>query len=349
VPLMSEKSTVAERRCTIADVALAACVSVPTVSKVLNNQNGVAKATRERVQQVIVELGYVSSRAARSLRNGQTGVVDLVVLRLDSPYIFEIIAGVEEGLSRAGLRMALTVTHDKLQRERRWLETVIDRATDGAILVLAHGQSDRLDALAQHGVPFVVVDHRGGLGAQVPSVGATNWAGARSATEYLLSLGHRRIALISGPPSYECSHDREEGYRAALQAAGLPVHPAYIRPGEFVYDTGLVETTALLDLPEPPTAVFAGSDLQAMGVYAAARARGLLVPHDLSVVGFDDVPMSATANPPLTTVRQPLADMGLVATSMLLRLLNDEPLDSMGMVLPTSLVYRDSCAPPREG
>lgn len=348
MPLKNGKPTVGERRCTIADVALAARVSVPTVSKVLNNQDGVAKATRERVQRAIADLGYVGNRVARSLRSGQTGLVDLVVLRLDSPYIFEIIAGVEEGLARAGLRMALTVTHDKLQRERRWLETVVDRATDGAILVLAHGQSDRLDALARHEVPFVVVDHRGGLGAHVPTVGATNWAGARSATEYLLSLGHRRIALIGGPPSYQCSQEREEGYRAALQAAGLSVDQVYVRPGEFMYDTGLVQTSALLDLPEPPTAVFAGSDLQAMGVYAAARARGLSVPHDLSVVGFDDVPMSATANPPLTTVRQPLAEMGLVATSMLLRLVNGEPLDSMGMVLPTSLICRESCASPRE-
>ncbi len=341
---MDEKAVAAERRYTIVDVATAARVSIPTVSKVLNNQNGVAKATRERVQRAIVELGYVSSRAARSLRSGQTGVVDLVVLRLDSPYIFEIIDGVEDGLARAGLRMALTVTHDKLQRERRWLETVVDRATDGAILVLAHGESSRLDSLARRGVPFVVIDHRGGLGATVPSVGATNWTGARAATEHLLGLGHRRIAMISGPPSYQCSREREEGYKAALQAAGVDVVPQYARPGGFVYESGSVEGAALLDLPDPPTAIFAGSDLQAMGVYAAARSRGLTVPRDLSVVGFDDVPMSAIANPPLTTVRQPLADMGRTATSMLVRLLNGEALDSTGVVLPTTLIRRESCA-----
>ncbi len=341
---MGEKSVTVARRRTIADVALAARVSIPTVSKVLNDQDGVAKTTRERVHRTIVELGYVSSRAARSLRRGQTGVVDLVVLRLDSPYIFEIIVGVEDGLSRAGLSMALTVTHDKLQRERRWLETVIDRAADGAILVLAHGESDRLATLVRHSVPFVVIDHRGGLGARVPSVGATNWAGARAATEYLLSLGHRRIAMISGPPSYECSREREEGYKAALHAARLPVAPAYIRPGGFVYETGFAQASALLDQPDPPTAIFAGSDLQAMGVYGALRVRGLSVPRDLSVVGFDDVPMSAISTPPLTTIRQPLADMGRMATSMLVRLINDESLDSMGVVLPTTLIPRESCA-----
>src|SRR5581483_11085974 len=186
--------------------------------------------------------------------------------------------------------------------------------------------------------PFVVVDHRGELGADIPSVGATNWFGARTAIEYLLLLGHRRIAMITGPSTHGCSVDRVAGYRFALEKAGLPVNPAFIRPGAFRHEAGYEQTCALLDLPEPPTAIFAGCDGQAMGVYSALRARGLDIPRDVSVVGFDDIPLSSIVTPTLTTVRQPLVEMGRVATNMLLRLIAGEPLDSMRVELTTNLV-----------
>ncbi|MBX5459219.1 MAG: LacI family DNA-binding transcriptional regulator [Thermogemmatispora sp.] len=334
------------RRSTIAEIAARAGVSIPTVSRVLNNRPDVAPATRERVERVIREAGYVRSRVANALRRGSSGIIDLVVPDLDSPYYFEIIRGVEEVLERTELRMALSTTHDESRRERQWLRQVIEGATDGAILVLAQGQSDRLDELRRHRIPFVVVDHRGELGPDVPSVGATNWAGGRAATEYLLSLGHRRIAIIAGWPNLRCSQDRIAGYRAALEEAGLPIEPELIRPGEFRQQTGYDQTCALLALPQPPTAIFAGSDLQAMGVYAALRAHGLRVPDDVSVVGFDDVPIATMVSPTLTTIRQPLAEMGRMATTMLLRLIAGEPLDSMRIELATSLVVRESCAPP---
>ena len=174
-----------------------------------------------------------------------------------------------------------------------------------------------------------------------------NWLGGRLATEHLLALGHRRIAIISGDASLRCSRDRIAGYRAALEDAGVAVDAELIRPGAFIQQTGYEQTCALLDLAEPPTAIFAGSDTQAMGVYAALRARGLSLPGDMSVVGFDDVPLASIVTPALTTVRQPLAEMGRVATTMLLRLIAEEPLDSRRVELTTTLIVRESTAPVR--
>jgi LacI family transcriptional regulator len=244
------------------------------------------------------------------------------------------------------LRLALSFTQDQAFGERQWLEKIADRATEGAILVLAHGQSSRLDKLRQRGISFVVVDHRGELGPDVPSVGATNWAGGRVAVEYLLSLGHRRIAMIAGPASLRCSLDRIAGYRAALEAAGIPIDPELIRPGDFRLQSGYIQTSALLALPDPPTAIFAGNDLQAMGVYKALYLRNIHVPESMSVIGFDDIPFTTIVSPSLTSVRQPLFEMGRVATSMLLHLIAGEPLDSCRVLLPTTLITRESCASP---
>lgn len=333
------------KRSTIAQIAAKAGVSIPTVSRVLNNRPDVAPETRKRVEQAIEESGFIRSRVKNALRRESSGIIDMIVPDFDAPYSVEIVRGVEAVLERTELRLALSFTHDTIQLEKRWLAKVMDGTTDGAILVLARGQSERLNELQRHRIPFVVVDHRGELGADVPSVGATNWSGGRAATEYLISLGHRRIAVIGGPTALRCSVDRIAGYRAALEEAGILVDPDLIRPGTFMQQTGYEQTCALLDLPEPPTAIFAGCDGQAMGVYSALRARGISIPDAMSVIGFDDVPMASIVTPALTTVRQPLIEMGKVATTMLLHLIAEEPLDSMRIELATSLIMRESCAP----
>ncbi|MBO0792942.1 MAG: LacI family DNA-binding transcriptional regulator, partial [Ktedonobacteraceae bacterium] len=325
----------ASKRSTIAEIAAKAGVSIPTVSRVLNNRPDVAPGTRKRVEQVIAECGFIHSRVKNALGKESSGIIDILMPDLTNAYSVEIVRGVEKILERTELRLALSVTHDSSQLEQRWLAKVLDGATDGAILVLAHGQSQDLDTLRRHKIPFVAVDHRGELGADVPSVGATNWLGGRTAVEHLISLGHRRIAVISGDATLRCNRDRIAGYRAALEDAGIPVDPALIRPGGFAQQTGYEQTCALLDLPEPPTAIFAGSDMQAMGVYSALQARGLSVPDSMSVVGFDDIPIASIVVPALTTVRQPLVEMGRVATTMLLRLIAEEPLDSMRVELTT--------------
>ena len=334
-------------RGTISEIAARAGVSIPTVSRVLNGRPDVAPATRARIEQILKESGYVHSKAARGLRKGSSGIIDLLVPGLDNPYVTEIIRGVEEALRRTGLRLALSFTQDLPLGERQWLDKIADRATDGAILVLARGQSSRLDELRRRGIPFIFVDYHGELGPDVPSVGTTNWAGGRMAVEYLLSLGHRRIAIIAGPASLRCSLDRIAGYRAALEAAGIPIDPELIRPGDFRLQSGYTQTSALLALPHPPTAIFTGNDLQAMGVFKALYLRNIHVPERMSVIGFDDIPLTTIVSPSLTSVRQPLFDMGRVATSMLIRLIAGEPLDSLRVELATTLITRESCAPPQ--
>jgi LacI family transcriptional regulator len=330
----------------MAEIAAQAGVSIPTVSRVLKGRPDVAPATRACIEQIIRESGYIRSSAAKGLRKGSSGVIDLLVPNIDNQYVTEIVRGVEEALERTGLRLALSFTDDQSLGERQWLAKLTDRATDGAILVLAHGQSSNLDELGGRRIPFVVVDHRGELGPDVPSVGATNWAGGRVAVEYLLSLGHRRIAMIAGPPSFRCSLDRMAGYRAALEAAGIPIDPELIRPGDFRLQSGYTQTSALLALPDPPTAIFAGNDMQAMGVYKVLYLRNIHVPERMSVIGFDDIPFTTIVSPSLSSVRQPLFDMGRVATTMLLRLVAGEALDSCRVELPTTLITRESCAPP---
>ncbi|GAC1366901.1 MAG: LacI family DNA-binding transcriptional regulator [Ktedonobacteraceae bacterium] len=330
---------------TIASIAATAGVSIPTVSRVLHNRPDVAPETRRRVERIIEESGFVRKRSKNGAQK-KSRIIDVLIPGIDSLYSLEIVRGVEEALERTESRLALSATHDSFQMEQRWLAKVLNgAATDGAILVLAHGPQQYFDTLRRNKIPFVVVDQRGELGPDVPSVGATNWFGGRTATEYLISLGHRRIAVITGPPNLRACQDRLAGYRAALESASIPGDPILIRSGAFVQQGGYEQACALLDLPEPPTAIFAGNDVQAMGVYSALRARGLSVPEDMSVIGFDDVAIASIVTPALTTVRQPLIEMGRVATTMLLRLISEEPLDSMRVELTTTLSIRDSCAP----
>jgi LacI family transcriptional regulator len=195
-------------------------------------------------------------------------------------------------------------------------------------------------------MPVVVIDPLNQPSARVTSVGSTNFAGGLAATHHLLDLGHRRIAYLGGPVTAACNQARMHGYRGAMEAEGAPVPDGYVRTGRFSYEHGIAGGDAVLDLPEPPTAVFAGSDETALGVIETARARGLRIPEDLSVVGFDDTPVARLAAPPLTTVRQPLREMGAVAVRTALRLAAGERPYSHHVELATELVVRRSTAPP---
>jgi DNA-binding LacI/PurR family transcriptional regulator len=331
----------------LAEVAAAAGVSVPTVSKVLNQRPDVAPATRTRVERALDEHGYVVRRAGRILRTGKSGQIDFVVQSLNSDYAAEILRGVEEALSPTAVRAVLATTHDHRQRERLWRQRLADGSTDGAVVVLADRQSPPVQELRRRDIPFVVVDRLGELGPDDLSVSATNWAGGRAAAQHLLTLGHRRIAALLGPPDSPATRDRLAGYRTALEAAGVPVDPALVRYGDWRAAPARETMGDLLALANPPTAVFAGNDEQCLGIYRALYERGLRVPDALSVVGFDDLPLASLLAPPLTTVRQPLREMGRVATKLLLRLIAGEPVERVRVELATPLVRRGSSAPPR--
>jgi DNA-binding LacI/PurR family transcriptional regulator len=329
-------------RVTIADIAASAGVSVPTVSKVLNNRPDVSPQTRLRIEALLAEHDYSRSGGRRARRGT---LIDLVFTAL-SPWSLEIIRGAEQAARAARSRIAVEVAAEPADRER-WLDAIAGGQTQGLILVLTELSAAHRKRLADQHVPVVIVDPVGEPDPRIPSIGAANWAGGLAATDHLVELGHRRIGKITGRPSLLCSQARLDGYRAALERAGIPVDPALIHTGDFHYQSALEAATAMLRLPDPPTAIFTGSDEQALGVYEAARRQHLRVPDDLSVVGFDDVPLSGWASPPLTTVRQPLAEMAAMATKTVLSMMEDEsyPVNNR-LEVATSLVVRASTAPP---
>lgn len=328
-------TTAPDARATLATIAAAAGVSLPTVSKVINGKADVAAATRARVQLLLAEHNYLP---VGSRRPGNELLIDLVFTALDSPWAVEILRGVSE----SGLEIVVSAMAGGPKGP--WVQKLVQSGRRGAILVSsAMTPSDRR-IIERARLPLVVIDPVDMPGPDVPSVGATNWAGGVAATQHLLALGHKRIAMIGGPSSYLCSRARIDGYRAALEQAGIALDPALIRYGDFHHEGGYRQAQALLELKNRPTAVFAGSDEQALGTIEAARVAGLAVPSDLSVIGFDDLPVARWSSPPLTTIRQPLADMGRVAGRMLRQLMDNEPLESQRVELATQLVSRASTA-----
>ncbi|WP_026874304.1 LacI family DNA-binding transcriptional regulator [Jiangella gansuensis] len=327
-------------RVTIADIAREAGVSEATVSKVLNGRHEVAPATRSRVQGLLEARGY--ERRGMRLERPAAGLVDLVTSELNTPWAMEVLQGAEQEARRAGAAVVVTATEGR--DDDSWLERVTARRTDGVLLALSPLAPAAARRLTAAGTPFVLVDPVGGFDPSVPTIGVTNWAGGLAATEHLIGLGHRRVSVITGPPDLVCSQQRLDGYRAALGRAGIAVDDTLIRYGDFRADGGAREVAALLDLPEPPTAVFAGSDLQATGVYAEAHRRGLRIPDQLSVVGFDDVALCEWVSPALTTVRQPLTEMARIA----IRTVLDRPGTGqpLRIELATTLVTRESTAAP---
>jgi LacI family transcriptional regulator len=330
-----------QRRTTLAAIAAEAGVSLPTVSKVVNGRRDVAPATRALVERLLDEHHYTRSGSRRSRRSG---LVDLVFNDLDSPWAVEILRGVEEWGSAHETGVAVSAVRHGNARPASWTSALASHDTDGVILVLAGIASGQLEQLRDASIPLVVIDPVNPPPPDVPSVGATNWAGGLAATEHLLELGHRRIGAIAGPGDYLCSRARTDGYRSALERAGIGFDPALVRNGDFRHEGGFTCGGELLDLADPPSAVFAGSDQQAFGLYEAARQRNLRVPQDLSVVGFDDLPVARWVSPPLTTVRQPLAEMGRAAAQMLDDLIDGVPLHTSRVELSTELIVRESTA-----
>jgi LacI family transcriptional regulator, xylobiose transport system transcriptional regulator len=329
---------------TVADIARLAGVSAPTVSRVLNGKAGVALETRQRVEAVIRRQGYRRSDAAVP-----AAILELVFHALESLWALEIIRGVERVARENGLAVVLTEMQGALTPGKAWTEQVLARRPTGVIAVFSELTAAQQSQLASRGIPLVALDPTGEPMHQTPSVGATNWSGGLSATRHLLDLGHTRIAMLSGPVQWPCCRARLDGYRAALEMACVPVDSDLIRVSTLYVEGGLRDGAELLRLPDPPTAVFTANDLQAHGVYEAARQAGVRIPQDLSVVGFDDLPFSRWACPPMTTVRQPLVEMGAAAAQLLVDLAGGRQPRHTRLELATELIVRQSTAPPRVG
>jgi LacI family transcriptional regulator len=335
-------------RPTLAMVAKTSGVSLPTVSKVLNGRADVAHETRTRVEEALRKHNYVPPAARRA--SASTRTIELVFDDIISTYSTEVLHGVTDAGDELGVDVVVRrlpgAAGQQPRPETSWARHLADAGRKGLIVVTSELTARQLAAFDRAGLSLVVIDPVNLPRSDVVSVGATNWSGGLAATDHLIRLGHRRIAYIGGQSASSPNQARLHGYRAALENAGLAHDPALVRHGAFDFASGVTLGGELLDSPAPPTAVFAGCDPTAVGVLAAAQSRGLRVPDDLSVVGFDDTYLTEWSRPTLTTVRQPLREMGRVALRSLLRLIAGEPLDSHHVELATTLVVRDSTGPP---
>jgi LacI family transcriptional regulator len=360
-----------EAGATLAQIAEAAGVSIPTVSRVLNGKPGISAPKREEIERLLEDRGY----ARRKPRRG-TPLIDFVISSLETQWATELLRGAQAEAARAGADLVLNATDGRPAGTPDWIERISARGTDGVVLVVSELAPQARTELSRLQVPVVAIDPIGSDTESFVTVSATDWVGGREATEHLLALGHRRIGFITGPITLECHQDRLDGYTSALGRAQIAPDTSLVRQGDSLIAGGQRFGGELLDLPERPTAI-SGSDEQAYGVYLAARERGLRIPEDLSVVGFDDVDLCRWVSPQLTTVRQPLSSMAAEATRLLLKLAAGDEVDSPTVRQPLSsmaaeatrlllklaagdevdsptvrlaskLIVRDSTAPPAE-
>lgn len=330
------------RDVTIFDVADEAGVSYSTVSRVINNKDHVSPEKRERVLRAMAQLGYVANEQARSLAGGASRVVGLLVDSLNSSYMDEVIRGIDDALDAENYDLMLYTTHRRKTKESAYVTKLTRKLADGLLLILPRNAGAYLDTLWQRRFPHVLIDYLSD-GQNVPSITVTNFRGACDAMDYLLSLGHRRIGFITGNMEFGCARERLEGYQATLKKHGIPIDPQLVCEGDFLQPQGYHCARRLLSLPQPPTALFVSNDMMAFGAMEAAREQGLRLPEDLSIVGFDDIPQAAHVHPALTTVRQPLEEMGRSAANLLLKYIAEPAAEVERIELPTALIIRESC------
>ncbi|MGW6395071.1 substrate-binding domain-containing protein [Streptomyces sp. NPDC055103] len=329
------------REPTIQDIAKDAGVSIASVSRALNGKPGVAAATRETVLDAARRLGFTGNATARALKSGRTGRIAVTLPWLATEYTARILSGIAEVLEEHGQSLAIGTTHGHRGRVRPVLEQLGRHGFDGAILVLPPGSPKEYAASATAGKPVVVVDPA--AMSDLPTVVCDNVGGAASATRHLLESGHRRIGIVAGEPDLPATVERLEGVRAALAETGIGWDPTLVRHCTFTAPAGAFEAAlSLVDTPDPPTAIFALNDRLAARVLAAARSRGLDVPRQLAVIGFDDDELASLVAPLLTTVRQPSVGLGAAAARLLLECLGGRDRRGARVLLPTELVVRES-------
>lgn len=329
---------------TIKDVARLAGVSTTTVSHVINETRFVSDELRGRVLEAMEELNYHPNALARGLRLGETKTIGLVAPDNSNPFFAEVARTIEDIGFENGYSVILCNSDNNLDKEAAYINVLIAKRVDGVIFIAAGSKHEHLHELTTRGIPVVVAD-RNIPQAWADVVLVNNEQGGHDATRYLISLGHRRIACITGPSDLTPSADRVRGYRRALKESGVSVEEALIVPGDFLYQGGEAAMAQLLRLDRPPSAVFACNDVMAIGALRALRSAGLQVPSDISIIGFDDIEIASAVSPALTSVAQPIVELATLATQLLMsRIRNDqEDEPKQRIVLDTKLVVRDSC------
>ena len=328
---------------TMREVAQQAGVSIQTVSAVMNDKDGISLPTRNRVLNVIQQLNYKRDPIARSMRTGQVGLIGLMVQDITNPVLSILASDVEVNVSNEEFNVVLYNASEDVNREQAYLELVTNRLIDGLIVVNAVNQALAVETLENADIPTVFIDSIST--PTVSSVKTDEIYGAYLATTHLIQCGHMRIAHISGIPSTEITHLRIQGYRRALSEYGIS-YEKIVSPTSrhWNYQGGYTCIQQLLEEDEKPTAVFSAGDELAIGAYRALYERGLSIPQDMSIVGFDDIEASAFAAPPLTTIRQPFAEIATTAVKLLFEIINGQQTEAVQIMLQPELIVRESTA-----
>jgi len=334
-----------KKRLTIAEVAQEAGVSSQTVSRVINERPDVAPETRERVKQVINQLGYQPSAIARSLASQRTRTLGLITADFSDYFFTQVIAGAEVEARKHGYFFMLGSTERNPQDEPEYIRLLTERHVAGILFARPSTEPDdrHLLGLLRDGVPVVTTAYYI-PGADLTVVDVDNADGAQQATHYLLECGRRRVAMITGPATWKSVHDRTKGYNLALAAAGITLDPGLIAKGDWSYQSGYRATGELLDRGLSFSALFAQNDQMAIGAIRSLREAGRRVPDDVAVVGYDDIPVAEYCDPPLTTIRQPMQEVGKVATRLLIQAIEQPGMDRGEVLLKAELIRRRSCS-----
>jgi DNA-binding LacI/PurR family transcriptional regulator len=340
------KTPVALRPPSIKDIARLARVSHSTVSRALQNSPLVNSDTAQRIRQIARDSGYRASAVARGLVMRKTLTVGVVVTTIADPFVSEVVGGIEDFANDHGYSVFFANSHADPEREKRVAQAFAERRVDGILVTSSRVGSLYVPLLSELRVPIVLINNQHPT-SLTHAVVIENVEAGRAATEHLIGLGHRRIAYLGDRFGYASETERFTGYRQALEHAGLPFHPELVVHGDGKPEAAVPATESLLALPQRPTALFCYNDMSALGAFRAIRAAGLRVPHDISVVGFDDLFIASYTDPPLTTLRQPMHQMGRTAMECLLKLMSaHQPPETIRV--PAQLIVRESTAAPRE-
>lgn len=326
------------------EVAEKAGVSSATVSRVINNNPNVNPETRLKVQQVIKELKYTPNRVAKRLRNrnASNNLLGVLIPDIQNPFYVEVLRGIEDVAYENKYALIVCNFSQDEKKEKLYLDILQSESVDGLIAAPTHEQDQKVIHIVKSGLPIVCVD-RGLLGVDVDVVVVENRKGAFSAVDLLAKSGYKRIAYISGLPQLPSSRQRELGYKDALAANGLPFDTELVRYGDSRHESGVKLCEELLNLDIPADAIFAGNNLITLGALETIHKRGLKIPDQVAIVGFDDMYWSISLNPPLTAVRQPAYEIGKRAAELLIQRINDPGRPTVSMTLKTELMIRNSC------
>jgi len=328
------------------DVAVRARVSTATVSRALMNPEKVSQATRNRVEQAAIDVGYLPGSLNRNLKRNESRTILVIVPDICDPFFSEIIRGIEVTAAEQGYLVLIGDCAHQNQQEKTFIDLIITKQIDGMLLL---GSRLPFDASKeeQRNLPPMVMANEFAPELELPTVHIDNLTAAFNAVNYLHELGHQRIACIAGPEEMPLCHYRLQGYVQALRRSGMTVDPHYIARGDFTYEAGANALEQLLNLPQPPTAIFCHSDVMALGALSMAKRRGFRVPDDLSIIGFDNIALAEFCDPPLTTVAQPRFDIGREAMLLLLSQLNGHTVSSGSRLLDCELVLRGTTRAPK--